>query len=154
MDMRKTAVIGLLLGIMLGMGSIVSVPASEPAVVIVNGALEVDSLSVHQLRSIYLGKVQMWPEKLKVSPCYISTNNEVGRRFFKSVLSITSEKFKKHWLKRVFSGYGSAPKALSSPRKVGNFVAEHPGGIGMIPQSWVDSLTGIKVIALGSKNTF
>lgn len=152
--MRKTIVIGLFLGCLLGMGASVSVPASEPGVVIVNGALDVDSLSVHQVRSIYLGKIQMWPEKLKVAPCYISNEGELGRRFYKSVLSITSEKFKKHWLKRIFSGYGSAPKALSNPRKVGIYVAEHPGGIGMIPQSWVDSLSGIKVVALGSKSTF
>jgi hypothetical protein len=146
-------VLVLLVFALASMGGVSDVSA-EPGVIIVNKAVATDSLTAHQIQKLFLGKSLMWSKKIHASPCYLTSGDDLGRRFFVDVLDTSLKKFKKYWLKRVFSGYGSAPVSFGSTRKLLNYVSDHPGGIGVIPQSWVDSLTHSKIVIVDLKGTF
>ena len=131
------------------------VESGEKGVVIVKSEVSEKSLSTFQLLEIYDGNTQFWKNQAKITPCYLDPkDNELGMRFFKDLLNLSPVKFRKLWLKRVFSGQGSAPISLSNDKRVLEFVSDHRGAIGIISESWVDTTQNIRILVIDSSSNF
>ncbi len=126
--------------------------AEESGVIIVNKSIKIETISKSDIRKIYLGKMTLWGNKSKIQPCIINIKTEFGKKFFDAVLSTTPKKYKRHWLKQVFSGYGSAPHSFATPEEVIEFVSKNPGGIGFIPKANSESLKNCNIIKLDSEH--
>ena len=97
------------------------------------------------LSNVFLGKKQFWNTKIKIDVAYISSSKSDKEKFFKSHIKTPYKKFKRYWFKRVFSGYGSAPKMFKRSNKLVLFVQENMGAIAYL-NKLPDDLTNLKVI--------
>ena len=124
--------------------------AEEKNVLIVNKKIIIESITKTELRKIYLGKTALWNGKIKTQPCLINAKTSLGRNFFEEVLDMPVEKFKRYWLRKVFSGYGAPPTSFNSVEEVIEFVSKKEGGIGFIPESKFKSLPNCKILKVDS----
>ena len=122
--------------------------AQETYILIVNESVDVSKLSKKELKKIYRGKMKMWSKDLDIRPCYANVNTKTGKVFFKKLLKISPAKFKKYWLRMVFSGSGAAPVSLGNVESIIDFVSKNPGGMGIIPASYKDKLKGVRIVGL------
>ena len=97
-----------------------------------------------------MGRKTLWQRGLKTDPCYLAYNTPAGKLFFSSIIAYNYEKFKRYWLKKVFSGYGTAPYPLRTTERIINFVSKNKGGIGIIEASKINMIRNknCKVITL------
>ncbi|MCB0305645.1 MAG: hypothetical protein KDI38_17920 [Calditrichaeota bacterium] len=142
-----------LLGILLCMAGTMSAQ-EEKGVFIVNESVPVESISKKDLEKIYLGKMKAWEGKLKISPCLMDEKTELGERFFDDVLDMSYRKFSGIWRKIVFSGSSPAPAEFKTSEEVIEYVSQHDGGMGFIPESMLEGLEGCKVLKIEGLESF
>ena len=106
-------------------------PEGEEYVIIVNTQVPMDAITQKQLSDYFLGNMTMFKNKAKAKPCY-RTNLD---NFFLEKLEMSASKFKEHWTRKVFSGYGVAPVKYTDDQRVIEYVARQKGGIGVISKS-------------------
>ncbi len=128
-------------------------PTIIPLTVIANSEVPVDTLSIGELRDIYLGNSKQWNDKSKIRPSYYNSKSGHAKYFFDEYLGISAMKFRRHWLKKVFRGDGSAPLAFGKTDDVITYVANNPGAIGVVAQSNIDTTLGIKTLVIGLLDT-
>ena len=115
-------------------------------ILIANKNIPRENLKDDELKKIFAGRMVLWENEVKIDPCYIDPDTEDGQFFFAGILKISVKKFKKYWLKKVFSGYGAAPVSLKTTEAIVEFISENKGGIGVIPKDMVKDLKGCKII--------
>ncbi len=120
--------------------------AQEEIVLIVHKDEPVESLSQDQLKKMYLGKIQLWHEA-KVRPAYIKGNG-YNQLFFEEMIGMSYIRFQRHWLRKTFSGSGSAPEVFLFAEAMIEFVGKTPGAIGFIPASEAQRLERCKIVSL------
>ncbi len=120
--------------------------AQEKIVLIVHKDEPVESLSQDQLKKMYLGKIQLWHEA-KVRPAYIKGNG-YNQLFFEEMIGMSYIRFQRHWLRKTFSGSGSAPEVFLFAEAMIEFVGKTPGAIGFIPASQAQRLERCKIVRL------
>ena len=128
--------------------------AGENGVIIVNKKVTKEAITKSEIQKIYLGKVALWNNDLKIRACIMTEKTEVGKKFFGTVLNMSAKKYKKHWIRQVFSGYGASPNVFGTAEEVIDYVSKNEGGIGFIPETKAKALKNCKVIKLDSKATF
>lgn len=126
----------------------------EKGVFIVNSSVPVIAVTKKEVEKIYLGKMNVWEGKLKISPCLMDPKTDIGKRFFDDVLDMSYRKFSKYWLKVVFSGLRPAPPEFKNPEDVISYVSQRDGGIGFIPESMAKSLEGCKILKVRGIENF
>jgi len=99
--------------------------------VIVNSS-NTQAITSLDVKKIFLGKKTLWDNRSTSMVSYPNTLDSVGLNFFEIVINKKHKKFKKYWVKKVFSGNGTPPKMLNTDADVAKFVAQNPGGIGFI----------------------
>ena len=128
--------------------------AGENGVIIVNKKVKKEAITKSEIQKIYLGKVTLWNNDFKIRACIMNAKTEVGKKFFGTALNMSAKKYKKHWIRQVFSGYGASPNVFGTAEEIIDFVSKNEGGIGFIPEAKAKVLKNCKVIKLGSKATF
>lgn len=111
---------------------------SSELAVIVNPANPMKEISKTQLVAIYMGKMTNFEGSGAIRPVDYTDSSGLKKDFYERFLDKDIEKTKRYWVKIIFSGSGSPPKALDKPSQVLGFVAENDGGIGYIPKEMVD----------------
>ena len=87
----------------------------------------------------------MFKNKAKAKPCY----NADMTAFFDAELGMNMSKFKEHWTKKVFSGYGVAPVKFNSDKELIEYVTRMKGGIGVISKAEAANIgSGCKIISI------
>lgn len=119
--------------------------------IIVNSSVGQDTLSKDEVSKIFLGKHLSWADGSKINMGYqINTNSNTI--FFNKIIGKKFKKFKKYWLKKVFSGNGTPPKTFDNSDKAVNFVKSTSGSI-----SYIDVATapaGVTVIMVDGDKSF
>jgi len=128
--------------------------AQNRGIIIVNKGVPIDSTTEETLKKIYLGKIQTWDNGITIQPVIPNPENELTKKFMKEILHKTYTYYMRYWRKTIFAGYGLPPKQISTIDEVIQFVEQHRGGISFVPVSYKSKLKEIKIIKLGSKNTF
>ncbi|MGN6619079.1 MAG: hypothetical protein ACTHJ5_18030 [Ilyomonas sp.] len=106
-----------------------------------------------ELKSVFMGEKQRWPDGVKINIALIKTNNPVGKTTSDKLYDMSSDELNKFWLALVFQGKASAPNFFNSVGELETYVAQNPGAIGIIDNS--ESVPpDIKTVLVDGKRSF
>ena len=104
-----------------------------PIVVIVNQANPVQSLSVAELRKIFLSDRSRWETGKTIAPVIVMPGAPERSAFLKTVCGMSNAEFGKYFVQAAFTGKDvTPPREVSNGRDVKSIVAGSPGAIGFI----------------------
>ena len=122
--------------------------ASESGYIIANKDVQVNKLSKQELSSIFLGNKQFWDNGSRIKTSYIMDKSEFSFIFFNQYVEKAYKKFKRYWLKKIFSGYGAAPKNFKNPEQIIDFVSRNSGAIGFYIGEKPNNKQNLKIIKI------
>ncbi|HKU26950.1 MAG TPA: hypothetical protein VJQ54_15860 [Candidatus Sulfotelmatobacter sp.] len=115
--------------------------------IVVNHANPVDSLSFGELRKVFLGERNHWPNGRRVALAMLDYGQPERQTVLRLIYRMDENGYQDHLLRGMFRGsVFVAPKTLSSPEILRKFVFNAPGGIGYLRASDVDS--SVKVLRI------
>jgi TonB family protein len=120
--------------------------------VVANPAVKADSISVGELRSVFLAESNRLRDGSHVEPVF-EREGAVHEAFVKDFLKQTNASLHSHYGELVFTGKASMPKSFSSDAEVVAYVASTRGAIGYVDAS--ANIDGVKVLEVtfeGSKS--
>jgi len=110
---------------------------SAEIVVVVNPASGVDSLSVDQVKHIFLGKVKSFPNGTASVPVDQNADKATYSEFYDIVAHKDISAMNKYWVKLTFTGKGEAPQKVGSDGDVIGLVKNNKNMIGYVKKSAV-----------------
>ena len=125
--MRNLKVLLVFLGVM----SVSSSALGGNVKMIAKPTLNVDAVSVNELKSIFLGGRSSLKNGTHVEPV-LETRGAVRDQFLREYLDESDEEFQLYYRTQVFTGKGSMPKTLASDAEVVAYVAKTKGAIGYV----------------------
>jgi len=147
--LARIAIIGMTLSWMLGVGnptahaggpSSSDNPAEGDLAIIVNTTNPVDSMSLPELRKVFLGERSHWANGRRITLVMMEPGQPERKALIRDVCQMNESDFSRHFLQGVFTGeVFVSPKTLASPVGVRKFVFNVPGAIGYIRASDIDS---------------
>jgi ABC-type phosphate transport system substrate-binding protein len=107
--------------------------AGDPIVVIVNNANPVDSLSMGELKKLFLSDRSRWDTGKAVAPVMLAAGAAERTSFLKTVCGMNDADLTKYFMQAAFTGKSATPpKEVTSAGAVKSFVAASPGAIGFV----------------------
>ena len=122
--------------------------ASEKIIIGVSSDVEVTHLSKNDLKNIFLGRTTFWSNGELIRIGMSTENPEKLNSFLVNNIGQNQRRFKKYWLKKVFAGYGIAPRIFKDNKKALKFINEQENSIIYLTVSDTLNLDGIKVIEI------
>jgi hypothetical protein len=132
-----------LLAALAGVGVASSVRAEDIAV-IVNAAGPLTSLTLPDVRALYLGErrfVGPEPAVLLHLP-----EGDAKAAFLSRVVGQTLKEYKLHWLQRVFQEGATLPKVVAGPEAMVGVAATRRNSVGYVPASLVRDTPDVKIL--------
>lgn len=116
-------------------------------VVVVNKNNPIDNFSLKEIQKIYLGEKTTFSASTSI---VIGVNTELKEDFIKILFNWSDINYKKHWMKRIFSGENFiAPKEFDRLNALKNFIVQNEGSIAFINYS--DKSEDFKILAIDGK---
>ena len=112
--------------------------------VIANPSVRADSISTHELKSLYLEEKSSL-NGTHVEPV-IEKRGPAHEAFLRDYLGQTDDELQKYYQTLVFTGKGLMPKTVSSDAEVVAYVAKTRGAIGYVGES--AHMEGVKTLAI------
>lgn len=142
--MRKISFTLLFLAVMASIATLA--PAQDAGYkVIVNPKISVSSLSRSQISSIFLKKLNRWPDSdQSAKPIDLDSSSPIREAFSQDIHKRSVSNIKNFWQRQIFSGKDLPPPEAKDDAEVLRWVRETPGGIGYISASAATS--GVKVL--------
>jgi hypothetical protein len=132
-----------LLAALAGVG-VASVVRAEDIAVIVNVGGPLTSLTLPDVRALYLGERQfVGPEMVVVLHL---PEGDAKATFLSRVVGRTLKEYKLHWLQRVFQEGATLPKVVAGPEAMLGVVATRRNSVGYLPASLVHDMPEVKVL--------
>lgn len=116
---------------------ILSSVATCDIVIIANKNVAEDSLSIEDIKRIFLGKKKKWKDNSPVTIAFNKTPS-IHNDLLKKYVMRTPSQFKNTWRRLVFTGEGKYPLSFSSDMKMINFIGSKEGAIGYIDADQVN----------------
>jgi ABC-type phosphate transport system substrate-binding protein len=149
----------LALGVPLDCASRATVPSVQTAspsrgsweglAIIVNVNNPVGNLTLGQLREIFLGERQWWPNGRRVILGALPAGTAERQTVLRVVYAMNNKDFNKYFLWGMFRGeFVTSPTILRTPKDVRRFVANTPGAVAYLRASDLDS--SVKVVRIDS----
>lgn len=123
-----------------------SLYALEKGVIVVSDDVDITQLSKNDLENIFLGRKTLWSNGKRIKIGLSSENSKELNQFLIENIGQNKRRFKKHWLKKVFAGYGRAPKIFDNNDKALKFVKEQENSIAYMTVQNNKQLKGINVV--------
>ena len=114
-----------------------------PFVVVVNKENPVKTLSVVELRSIFMKQSRMWSHAEPMVPVDWDSTHYLRRVFSKQVLNRSVREMADYWVQQSMQQGLTPPSTQRSARAVLRFVASVPGAISYMPPSEVDDTVSV-----------
>lgn len=95
-----------------------------------NSSVKSDSLSQSELRLIFAGRTQYWPNGEKITVYVLPSNNAIHQDFCRDILGMYPYQLERIWHQVTYSGQGDAPVEIDTVSELINAVANTPGAIG------------------------
>ncbi|HYU45047.1 MAG TPA: hypothetical protein VEK84_02585 [Terriglobales bacterium] len=125
-------------------------PSRPSLAIIVNASNPVDSLSLEELRKVFLGERSHWPNGRRITLVMMEPGQAERQTLIREVCQMTETGFRQHFLHGLFTGeVFVSPKTLASPVGVRKFVFNVPGAIGYVRANDVDS--SVKVLRVDGR---
>lgn len=127
---------------------LISAPAlqtnREPAfVVIVNKANPIRTLSLAELRRIFMKQTRMWPHAESIVPVDWDATSPVRETFSKQVLARSVREMADYWVQQSVTQGLTPPSTQRSTRALLRFVAGVVGAIGYVPPGEADDTVSV-----------
>src|SRR5215831_14462113 len=120
---------------------------SQSLAIVVNRSNPVNNLSFSELRKIFMGDRNHWPNGHRIAIVMLEYGQPERRAVLRLVYRMDEKTYQDFLLRGVFRGdVFVAPKILASPTIVRKFVFNAPGGIGYLRASDVDE--SVKVVRI------
>ena len=123
-----------------------SVYAKERGVIAVSNDVDISKISQNDLQNIFLGRKTHWDNGKRIKIALSAENSTKLDEFLVNTVGKSKRRFKKYWLKKVFAGYGIAPKIFTDNEKAIKFTQEQENSITYISINKNFSIVGIKII--------
>jgi ABC-type phosphate transport system substrate-binding protein len=125
------------------------VAEGQSFVIVVNKANPVKSLTVTELRRIFMKQTRMWPHAESVVPVDWDATSEIRQAFSRQVLNRSVREMAEYWVQQSVTQGLAPPSTQKSSRAVLRFVASVAGAISYVPPSDVDdSVNTVKVTSI------
>ena len=125
-----------------------SLQAEEKEYLLVNESVNLEAVDKSDLAKIFLGKTVNWPGGGRIVLGYSTENGEELENFFQEVMGKSRKRFHKYWLKKVFSGYGVAPKQFRSDKEAMEFVRDRAGAVVYVSLNQPVAQEGVKLLTV------
>jgi len=112
--------------------------------IIVNPSYSGSSLSIDQVKDLYMGKRKSFPEGTSARPVDQPVNSSVKQEFLEKILNKSQSEVNRHWSRIIFSGKGSPPEIMDSDEAVLRWISRNENAIGYIDASRVN--ISVKVV--------
>jgi ABC-type phosphate transport system substrate-binding protein len=127
---------------------------NQKGVVVVSPDVDINSISKDDLENIFLGRQTIWSNGKRINIAISTQNDEKLEQFLIDNIGQSKRRYKKYWLKKVFSGYGVAPRLFSSNEKALEFAKMHPSTITYLTVDDDTQAEKIKIIEVDGKKYF
>lgn len=132
-SLRGIVVVALLLVAATVIPPQIAQAGGDPIVVIVNGANPVETVSVSDLKKLFLSDRSKWDTGKSVAPVMVTAGAPERTAFLKQVCGMSDADLGKYFMQAAFTGKSATPpKEVTSAASVKSFVATSPGGIGFV----------------------
>lgn len=119
----------------------------EGLAIVVNSKNPTDNLSLWQLRHIFLGERQWWPNKRRIILVDLPQGSAERQTVFRVVYAMNDKDFDKYFLWGMFRGeFVTSPTILGTPKDVRRFIATSPGAVAYLRVSDLDN--SVKVLRI------
>jgi ABC-type phosphate transport system substrate-binding protein len=119
-------------------------PEAGELAIIVNKSSSIRTLSLDELRAIYLGEKSVWSDGRKVLPVAFGPGSPELRLLLKAICRMSEADYKRYFIQMSFEGKMMIqPRILSSSEAVRAFVGSNPGAIGLVYPDQVNSNVSI-----------
>ena len=117
---------------------------AEPRLVVVIHPDRPDTLTVGDVRQIYLKKRRYWSDGRPIIPINRDAASEIRATFSRAVFGPTAGRLATYWKRRYFQGV-LPPATLASAAAVKRFVATEPNAIGYLEADDADDSVRVAV---------
>jgi TonB family protein len=115
--------------------------------VIANLSVSADSITVAELKQVYLEQTRLLSDGSHVEPVLLRTG-AANATFLKDFLDINDDALQSYYRTLVFTGRGSMPRSLASDGDVVAYVAKTRGAIGYVSSTAL--VDGVKILPIVS----
>jgi hypothetical protein len=123
------------------------VNSTQSLAIIINRANPVDSLSLVELRKLFLGERRHWPNGHRVAIAMLDYGQPERQTVLHLIFRMDEKTYQDHLLRGMFRGnVFVAPKTLASPTIVRKFIFNAPAAIGYVRARDVDGT--VKVVRI------
>lgn len=113
--------------------------ATQPLAIIVNRSNSLDDLSLGELRRMFLGQRNYWPNGRRITLVMREPGEPERKSMLHDVYQMNESELKNHFLHGLFTGeILVSPKILATAVGVRKFIFNVPGAIGYVRLSDVD----------------
>lgn len=130
--MKTKILIGLFFAAVMGM--LLEFPGVASAgglVVVANKSVSASSLSIEEVKNIFLAKKTQWRDGSKIQFVALK-KGAVQDDFLRSYLQKTKSQYNRYFRTLVFTGKGKAPRTFSTEAEVVRYVSSNAGAIGYV----------------------
>ncbi len=114
--------------------------------VIVHKSNMLDSIDKTMLKSVFMGKLKSWPNGQTIMLADNEPGSDTRKVFLKKIIKKSERKFDSYWSKRVYSGKGMPPKAMTEDIEIIEWVAKNKNSIAFIDSSVVNGTVKVLII--------
>ena len=115
-------------------------------VVVVHKDKQVDALSAKEIRRIFLGKSQRWPDGSVIVPVF-NPNDEAHDQFSRLLLRKTPAQLSTYWRKNLYSGRSMMPYMAEDMSDLSTYLNRHKNAISYLSINALnDSLKRVRII--------
>lgn len=100
--------------------------------VVSNTSVNIESLSVSELRRIYSMRQLRWPNNATIIVFALPSTHDLHKQFTKERLRIFPYQLDRIWNKLTFSGLGVTPTIMNTQEELLQAVINTPGSIGYV----------------------
>ena len=112
-------------------------------VVIVNKANPVKTLTIVELRRIFMKQTRMWPHAESIVPVDWDATSPHREAFSRQVLARSVREMGDYWVQQSVTQGLAPPSTQRSARALLRFIASVPGAIGYLPPGDVDDTVAV-----------
>jgi len=123
---------------------VLSSVANAEIAVIANPENSQNSLTIKQVKKIFLGKKSTFPNGEAVEPVDQIETSASRKFFYENVIKKDPATLKSYWTKMVFSGKAAPPETMKDDNAIKTWIASSKEGIGYINKNAVDN--SVKVL--------
>ena len=122
----------------------------EAVAIVVHPQVDIDDLSLAQLKSIFLAEQQHWQDRSRITLLVRAAIAPERDLVLTEIYGMSEDRYRQYWIAKMFrSEVASGPKIVFSTDMLRDLVTVIPGSIGFVPVSGVGP--DLKVIRIDGK---